>query len=176
MVIEENVRISKDVISIGDGTYICRDTDIENCKSIGKYCSIAKGACIGLGKHPKEWVSTSPLFYSRYRGLVKDTLYDYKIDDKKVEIGNDVWIGTNTLILNNINIGNGAIIGAGSVVTKNVEEYSIVAGIPAKVIGYRFDKEVREKFINKKISELDISYFLENLEYIDNPNLFEKNI
>lgn len=58
-----------------------------------------------------------------------------------IEIGNDVWIGANAIIMPNVKIGDGAIVGSGAIVTKNVDEYSIVGGIPAKLIKYRFSKK-----------------------------------
>ena len=62
----------------------------------------------------------------------------------KVEIGHDVWIGTNVTILPSVKIGNGAIIAAGAVVTKDIPDYAIVGGVPAKVLKYRFsDDEIK---------------------------------
>ena len=62
----------------------------------------------------------------------------WKNDDKTI-IGNDVWVGYGATILRGVNIGNGAIIGAGAVVTKDVPPYAVVAGVPAKIIRFRFD-------------------------------------
>jgi hypothetical protein len=77
-------------------------------------------------------------FNVKYGSVPVKNLIEYK---KKV-IGNDVWIGQNAIILASVaQIGDGAVIGAGAVVTKDVPEYAIVAGVPAKIIGYRFEKE-----------------------------------
>ena len=104
---------------------------------IGKYCSIAIGSMIGLDYHPCDFVSTSPVTYKNVQNMEKF---------KKVNIGNDVWIGANAIVLpNGGNIGNGAIIGAGSVVTHDVPPYAIVAGVPAKIIRYRFNESQIEK-------------------------------
>ena len=70
-------------------------------------------------------------------------------------IGNDVWIGCGAIILSGVTIGDGAIIGAGAVVTKDVEPYTIVAGVPAKVLKTRFEKEISDKLIKLKWWELE---------------------
>ncbi len=69
-------------------------------------------------------------------------------------IGNDVWIGMNSLILSGVHIGDGAIIGAYSVVTKDVEPYTIVAGNPAKVVRKRFDQETIRRITSNQMVEL----------------------
>lgn len=81
----------------------------------------------------------------------KKKLAEYKIPaTKQTIIGNDVWIGLRVTIIAGVNIGHGAIIGAGSVVTHDVPPYSIVAGVPAKVIKFRFSEDVREKLLESE--------------------------
>ena len=74
--------------------------------------------------------------------------YDEKIITKEIVIGDCVWLGNRVTIVGNVNIGDGAIIAAGSVVVKNVPNYAIVGGNPAKIIRYRFPEEIIEK-LNK---------------------------
>lgn len=109
---------------------------------IGNFCSIASNVMIGGGSHPVNFVSTSPVFYSKQNVLNKCFAEVQFPEYVKTVIGNDVWIGSNAFVKGGITIGNGAIIGAHSVVTKDVEPYSIVAGNPARVIRKRFDDHV----------------------------------
>ena len=133
---------------IGDYTYFAGNASVNNC-SIGKFCSIADGVKIGLGKHPVDFFSTHPIFYSK-NSCFPYRLENYNFEDinpslmnesERVLIGNDVWIGVNAIIMDGVTIGDGAVIGAGSVVTKNVHPYTIVGGVPAKYIR---DRKVRK--------------------------------
>ncbi|MGE6225983.1 CatB-related O-acetyltransferase, partial [Aeromonas media] len=129
--------------SIGKYTYLAGFANINNCK-IGDFCSIADGVRIGIGMHPLNYISTHPVFYSEktifpYKLLessVLSKLPDYD-ESKEVIIGNDVWIGTSSIILDGVKIGNGVVIAAGAVVTKDVPDYAIVGGVPARIIKYR---------------------------------------
>ena len=176
VIIEKKCNIEKGILSIGDGTYIGSGTYINHCKSIGKYCSIAKGVGIGVGNHPIDRVYTTPLFYNSYRGIIDKTTYDFKIEDESVVIGNDVWIGYNAIILNGIKIGDGAIIAAGAVVNKDVEPYSIVGGVPAKHLKYRFNKEIINELIDKGIGNLSIENICKNIDDIGDVKEFIKKI
>lgn len=128
-------------ITIGYGSYggCFSNTNVPPGVEFGNYCSIAKNIRIFRANHPKDTFTSHPLLYNPVAGYVeKDMLVR-----PKLSIGHDVWIGEWAVILPNVTtIGNGAIIGAGSIVTKNVEPYSIVAGNPAKKIGMRFSEEV----------------------------------
>ena len=78
-------------------------------------------------------------------------------------IGNDVWIGSNVIILPGVKVGDGAILSAGAVVSKNVEPYSIVGGVPAKHIKYRFPKAMREAFLRIKWWDWPVEKIKENI-------------
>jgi serine acetyltransferase len=80
-------------------------------------------------------------------------------------VGNDVWIGSGAIILDGISIGDGAIIGAGSVVTKDVPDYAIVAGTPAKVLKFRFTEKEILFLKNYKWWDKDINWIKENWKY-----------
>ena len=119
-------------VSMGDYSY-ANDSNFGATKNapitIGKFCSIAGGCTFLTEDHPLELLSTgdlTPIFGETPRG-----------ESQPITIGNDVWIGTKSTILKGVTVGDGAVVGAGSVVTKDVAPYSIVAGVPAKPIGRR---------------------------------------
>jgi acetyltransferase-like isoleucine patch superfamily enzyme len=128
--------------TVGDFSYIGRHSVVSNC-SIGKFCSIGPEFKCGIGRHPSQkFVSTSPVFYSNAGQLPLSFVTENYFDEyARVVIGNDVWIGSNVIVIDGVVIGDGAIIASGAVVTKDVEPYSIVGGIPAKHIRYRFTPE-----------------------------------
>ncbi len=115
---------------------------------IGKYCSIACGAkfIFTSANHTMKSLSTYPfpLFWEEYELESKDVTmaWDNKGD---IVIGNDVWIGYEAVIMSGVHIGDGAIIGTRAVVTKDVEPYTVVGGVPAKPIKKRFDDEAIQK-------------------------------
>ncbi|URZ06314.1 CatB-related O-acetyltransferase [Clostridium felsineum] len=114
-----------------------------NIKSIGAFCSLAPKITIANFNHPLSFISTHPFLYLSNRSFIKEDLDEVVFSDynKKIEIGNDVWIGSNVTILPNVKIGNGAVIGAGAVVNKDIPDYAVAVGVPAKVIKYRFSRE-----------------------------------
>lgn len=149
--------------SIDDFSYISDDSVISET-TMGKFCSIGPNVKIAPGKHPTHtFVSTHPSIYSNPPNLLKnfskEDTYSYK---KDIIIGNDVWIGANAVILNGVTIGDGAIIGANSVVTSDVEPYSIVVGTPGKLIKYRFSQDeicflLKFKWWDKSIEWIELN-------------------
>ncbi len=135
------------------GKYSYMGKNCEIVANIGKYCSIANNVHTIVGKHPTPtWVSTHPVFYSDVCCAGETYLNESRFLEygETIEIGNDVWIGHSAGIMEGVKIGDGAIIAAGALVTKDVEPYSIVGGVPAKVIKYRFEKEEIEKLLKLK--------------------------
>lgn len=117
------------------------DCDVSHA-DIGAFVSIANGVVIGGGRHPMEWVGMSPVFYEG-RDSVKAKFSAHAREPvERVSIGNDVWIGRSAIVLPGVQIGNGAVVGAGSVVTRSVAPYAIVAGNPARLIRYRFSESI----------------------------------
>lgn len=149
-------------------SYIGKNGIIQNA-SIGKFCSIANDVCIGLGKHPIDNFSTSPIFY-RLDNPLKIKLVEKNYGFKEyipIHIGNDVWIGARAIVLDGVTIGNGAVIAANSVVTKDVPAYAIVGGVPAKIIKYRFPEEKINKLIDSKWWELNLNEIKEKINILN---------
>lgn len=127
---------------VGDYSYICPGTQL-TCAEVGKFCSVATGCLIGLAAHNLQGISTSPVFTERDNPTGCRWTGKHEEDVlRPVSIGNDVWIGARVIILGGITIGNGAVIGAGSVVTRDVPPYAVVAGTPARLIRHRFEEPV----------------------------------
>jgi len=157
--IDKYCKIDRDV-EIGDYTYINEYTRIDaNTSRIGRYCSISHNVKIGMGPHPLDCVSTSPVFYSKTRGFMKTDGYNEYKDKGYTEIAHDVLIGANAVIMAGVKLGIGSVVGTGSIVTKDVEPYSVVAGNPAKLIRKRFDEKtvkilLESEWWNKEPKEL----------------------
>lgn len=117
------------------------DCEIHNTK-IGAFTSIANCVVVGGGSHPVDWVGMSPVFYKGRDSINKKFSSFDRPPSLVTDIGNDVWIGRNALIKAGVRIGDGAVVGMGAVVTKDVDDYCIVAGNPAQVIRYRFSEEL----------------------------------
>lgn len=125
--------------NIGRCTYIGGGR-VQSC-DMGSFCSIGPRTRIGgLGRHPTNWISTHPAFFSPL-AQAGFTFCDRSYFDelRRVSIGNDVWVGAGAMVLDGVKIGDGAIVAAGAVVTRDVAPYAIVGGVPAHVIRYRFD-------------------------------------
>lgn len=158
--------ISKDSL-IGNYTYIGYNCNVTK-SVIGRYCSIANNVSIGSGEHDIYEISTSALFYN---------LSYEKLTEKDCIIGNDVWIGVDSIIRRGVKIGNGAVVGANSFVNKDVPDFAIVAGNPAKFIKFRFnDMTTIKKICDTKWWDYDfpeaksiINKLKENLEICDQP-------
>ncbi|CAN5568837.1 hypothetical protein BH10BAC1_BH10BAC1_19710 [soil metagenome] len=170
-IIGKQVIISGHLKEIGKNLYIGGNTYIGLCFKIGSFTSISIGVKIGLKDHPLDAVSTSPVFYGKKRGWVTEN----KIQDRAdmmVEIGNDVLISANVIILQGVKVGDGSVIAAGAVVNKDVEPYSIVGGVPAKIIRYRFDENTRKELLESKWWELTDEKLKTLINESNDPKLF----
>lgn len=130
---------------IGNYTSIGRNSTVINSQ-IGKFCSISWNVTIGATNHDYSKLTTHAFPYIKYYGFVEK---DNRVI-VKTTIGNDVWIGANCIIMPGVKIGDGVVIGAGSVVTKDVRNFEIVYGVPARSKGFRFDDQTILKIAEMK--------------------------
>ena len=160
-------------IKIGSYSYVGGNSVLKNC-SLGKFVAIASEVKIGLGIHPvNDVISTYPGFYSAFAsGAVKFNCNSSIEECKQVVVGNDVWIGTRAMILDGVTIGDGAVIAAGSVVTKDVEPYTIVGGIPAKLIRKRYSPTETQELINFAWWDKGYDFYVDNAQSFLDPKTF----
>lgn len=130
--------------TIGDYSYVVRDSEIW-CATIGKFVNIASHVRINATNHP-TWRATLHHFTYRANNYWPDAeqevgFFEWR-REHRITIGHDVWIGHGATILPGVTVGNGAVIGAGAVVSKDVAPYTIVGGVPAKLIRERFSREI----------------------------------
>lgn len=141
----KGVKIMKDTnisydSEVGQYTYIGNRCVITKSK-IGRFCSIADNVSIGMGEHDLCEIANSSLFYSDEYN---------KLTNKECSIGNDVWIGVDSIIRRGCKIGDGVVIGANSFVNSDIPDFAIAVGSPAKVIKYKFDVDKISKIKESK--------------------------
>lgn len=131
---------------LGDYSYVMEHVQAIYT-SIGKFCSIASYVRLNPGNHPLERPSSHHFTYraAQYELGEDDLAFFRWRRETPVSIGHDVWIGHNVTVLPGVRVGNGAAIGAGAIVTKEVEPYSVVAGVPAKPVRRRFSPPIAER-------------------------------
>lgn len=133
--------------TLGDYSYVVNDSNIIYT-TIGKFCSIAAHTRINPGNHPMQRASQAHFTYraSAYFEDAQDeaAFFDWR-RSTPVTIGHDVWIGHGAIVLAGRSIGTGAVVAGGAVVTKDVPDYTIVAGNPARIIRRRFPEEIAER-------------------------------
>lgn len=142
---------------------------------VGNFSAIGRDSVIGLGQHPTIYLTTNSIFYKKGSwGFHDDWCKEIEFEENaRISIGNDVWVGRNTMILDGVTIGDGAIVAAGSVVTKDVPPFAVVGGVPAKVIKYRFPPEMIERLLEIKwwaLPDEEITR-IKDLFHIPNPTL-----
>lgn len=143
-------------VAMNDSCYVARTT-------VGSYCTFGARNAINPFNHPMHWLSIHEF---QYNPATFDWIDEYKNLQQlertpemfqRVTIGNDVWTGHNVNILPGVAVGDGAVIGAGSVVTKDVPPYAIVAGAPAQLRRHRFSEKIIERLLRAKWWDLELS-------------------
>ena len=173
-------------IEVGDYTYYDDFEDVENFEKnvkyhfdfvgdkliIGKFCMIASGVTFIMNgaNHLSQSVSSYPfaIFAKDWSGAMEGKSYPVK---GNTIIGNDIWIGYDTTIMPGVNIGDGAIIASKSVVTKDVEPYSIVGGNPAELIRKRFSNNEIKDLLDAKWWDWPIEKITEHVKHLTSGNV-----
>ena len=135
--------------TLGDYSYVERHSEVIY-SDIGKFCAIAADVRINALRHPMERISQHKMTYrpNEYFAHAKiDKAFRQSRIEDKVAIGHDVWIGHGAIILPGFKIGHGAVVAAGAVVTRDVESYAVVGGVPASFIKWRFAPEISARII-----------------------------
>lgn len=133
--------------ALGDYSYLMRDTEIW-AAAIGKFVNIASHVRINATNHP-TWRASLHHFTYRAADYFADadkeeSFFEWR-RESRVHIGHDVWIGHGAVILPGVKVGNGAVIGAGAVVSRDVPPYTIVGGVPARLIRNRFKEGLSQR-------------------------------
>lgn len=169
LIIRKDVFISNSLKRLGSYTYIGDRAEILNCDGIGRYVSISHDVKIGLENHKLDGIGTSPVFYSKQRGWVDKNYMERQVP---VTVCDDVLISANAMIMSGVKIGTGAVVGAGAFVNKDVPPYAIVAGIPAKIIRYRFDEATIGRLLKSEWWKLNKSELLRYKDCFSDVNAF----
>lgn len=157
---------------MGYGSYLGKNCSIEG--SIGRFTSIASFVDWNPGSHPYTYpyASTSPMFYSLQISLGKTFAKKQCYEECRggVIIGNDCWVGQHVFLVGGITINDGAIVLAGAIVTKDVPPYAIVGGVPAKIVGYRYDEATIKWLMEVKWWNNSIDWFDKNWALLNDIN------
>lgn len=167
---------------IGRNSYVGFDSTITKSK-IGRFCSIGENVKIVSDTHPSTvFVSTCPSFFSTRKQnrqtFVKENKFEeyLNVEGYRIIIGNDVWIGSHSVIRGGVKIGDGAIVAMGAVVTKDVPPYAIVGGVPAKVIRYRFTEDQISRLKDIKWWNRDDKWLQKHADDFSKIDVFLENV
>lgn len=171
---------------MGLGSYIGEKTCLN--ADIGRFSSIGPNVKVVNATHPMKepFVTTSPLFFSldktktplgktfAQRQMVEEFLYYDKEREIDIKIGNDCWIGEGVTFIGGVEVHDGGVVLAGAYVVKDVPAYAIVGGVPAKVVGYRYDNETIALLLNAKWWDNNDEWFQNNWELLCDMEKFKR--
>lgn len=150
----------------------------ENCQiiysEVQRYVNIASYVRLNPSPHPMHWASQHHMLYRKEMfdfGDDDESFFDWR-RERRVVVGNDVWLGHNVTVMGGVTVGDGAVVGSGAIVTKSIPPYAIAVGNPARIIKYRFDSTIIEKIMAIKWWDWDKNKIKENIEDFKNIDLF----
>lgn len=169
---------------LGRGTYIANNTVLKHTK-IGRFTSIGPYVTTIFGNHPTQtFVSTHPAFFSTRAQCGITFTAENKFQEfasplpcnpkYSISIGNDVWIGAKVILLDGVKIGDGAVVASGALVNKDIEPYTVVGGVPAKIIKKRFNSNAIDFLLTFKWWDKDIAWLKENAKSFRDIEIFVK--
>lgn len=165
-------------VKVGKYSRVGINCQITNA-DVGNFTAIGKDSVLGLGQHPTNYLTSHSIFYKKGNwGWHDDWIapIDF-IEEKRIHIGNDVWIGRHCMVMDGVTIGDGVTVAAGAIVTKDIPPFAIVGGVPAKVIKYKYSQEIIDRLEEIKwwnLSDEVITKVID-LFHIENPTLDDIN-
>jgi acetyltransferase-like isoleucine patch superfamily enzyme len=160
-------------VTTGMLTYVGPGCQLNNV-SLGRFCALAPNVLIGATEHPTDWLSVHPFQYDGTRQFKGHPAYEeiaakLPFDDRSghSHVGNDVWIGEGAVVRRGARIGDGAIVAARAVVTRDVDPYMIVAGVPARPVRTRFSADLVARLLALRWWEYDLAHVSGSLDFSD---------
>jgi len=167
--VHENLDVDDADVRIGHASYSWSRMSRVTC---GNYCSIAKDVEFSPGQHPTDRLTTHPCTYIPdawpYEPFPIRRI-GFEAIQKPVTVGHDCWIGTGAVIMGGVTVGTGAVVAARAVVTHDVPPYAIVAGVPARIVRYRFDERTRAALLASAWWEYDLQNWSAPVDWTDVP-------
>ncbi|MCE5222998.1 acetyltransferase [bacterium] len=161
--------------SLGDFSYIASSYANIIYTTIERFCSIASHVRINPGNHPMERVTQHHCTYRKkqygFADQDDEVFFNWR-REHQCFVGSDVWIGHSAILLPGVKIGSGSVIGAGCVVTKNIDPYSVVVGVPGKVIKKRFNEDQIDKLLAIEWWNWNYETIKHRLQELENVDLF----
>lgn len=166
-------------VQVGKYSIIGKNCAITNA-TIGNYTCIGANTVIGLGQHPTNLITYHSIFYKKNNWPWHEDWIKFPKgfqEQAQITIGNNIWIGRNVIILDGVSIGDNSIVATGAVVTKNIPPFSVIGGVPAKIIKTLFDEEIRKRLLEIQwwnLPDEEISKVID-LFHIQNPSVEDIN-